>query len=98
MLDFETFNALVGTQVSALSAEHGAVPLEVVEVKKADGVDRPDNAFSVLFKGPRELFLEQSTYDTTLRENDTHAIFVVPVIEESDGYVYEAVFTALKAD
>ena len=34
MLDFETFNVLVGTHVSALLAEHGAVPLEVVEVKK----------------------------------------------------------------
>jgi hypothetical protein len=98
MLDFETFNVLVGTHVSALSAEHGAVPLEVVEVKKADGVDRPDNAFSVLFKGPRELFLEQSTYETTLGEAGTHAVFIVPVIEESDGYVYEAVFTALNAD
>lgn len=97
MPDFDTFDALTGTEVNALSPEHGSVPLQVLSVEKAAG-DRPDNAYSVLFKGPLDLFLEQMTYDFALGDSADSPIFVVPVMEEPDGYVYEAVFTTLDSD
>lgn len=94
MPDFETFDVLAGTEVTALSPEHGSVPLQVLGAEKAAG-DRPDNAYSVLFKGPLEMFLEQMTYEFALGDAGTSPIFVVPVREDDDGYVYEAVFTAI---
>ena len=93
MLDFELFKGLAGSSVAALSEEYGSVMLEITEVEQAAG-DRPDNAFSVLFKGPAEPFLEQMTHEITLGDHGNHAIFLVPINEQSDGYVYEAVFTA----
>lgn len=93
MIDFETFRSLVGTSVVADSVEHGPVELQIIETERAAG-DRPDNAFSVLFKGPLDSFLEQQT--CAFRVGDTsEPIFVVPVNQQADGYLYEAVFTAL---
>ena len=94
MLDFGTFNGLVGHKVTARSETHGSVLLEVTEVEQAAG-DRPDNAFSVLFKGPSEPFLEQMTHEIDLGASGSHPVFLVPVNQHSDGFEYEAVFTAL---
>ena len=93
MLNFEIFKELVGSEVAALSEVHGSVMLEITEAEKTPG-DRPDNAFAVLFKGPSEPFLDQMTHEVTLGDNGSHAIFMVPINEASDGYVYEAVFTS----
>lgn len=95
MLDFGMFKELVGTKVAALSEAHGSVMLEITEAEQSPG-DRPDNAFSVLFKGPLDAFLEQSTHQLTIGDHGDHAVFMVPINEHSDGYVYEAVFTAFK--
>ena len=85
---------MVGQTVVLASDEHGELTLELVEAEKAKG-DRPDQAFSVLFKGPADPLLDQQIYEMDLGPLGSHPLFLVPVMEESNGYVYEAVFTRL---
>ena len=58
--------------------------------------ERVDSAFSVLFKGSTDVLLPQKIYDFDLGRLGEHALFIVPVMEEPDGYVYESVFTRLE--
>lgn len=55
--------------------------------------DRPDRAHYAEWTGPREHFLEQGTYTMHHDELGELTLFIVPVNEVADGFVYEAVFT-----
>ena len=93
-LTYERFAEMIGSSVSLELEKHGTITLEVIEAEEAPG-PRPDNAFSVLFKGPPDRLLAQATYPMDLGPLGSHPLFLVPVMEQSDGYVYEAMFTRL---
>jgi hypothetical protein len=65
--------------------------LKVME-SEAARLDR--NPFSLYFRGPGSIYLEQKTYRLT---HDAFPegleIFLVPVAKDAHGYTYEAVFT-----
>jgi len=48
--------------------------------------------FSVLFSGPQEPLLEQSTYQIDHSAMGSFDLFIVPVQSDENGSVYEAVF------
>jgi hypothetical protein len=93
----EHFAALVGETFRIELDEATAVGLELAEATKAAG-DRSDSAFSVVFKGPRERRLEQRIYDVQHAGLGTLSIFLVPIAERPDGYLYEAIFTRLEEE
>ena len=52
------------------------------------------NAFSLFFRGPGSIYLEQQIYQLTHDAfSEPLDIFLVPVGKEPAGYLYEAVFT-----
>ncbi len=93
----EHFAGLLGETFRVEVDGAAAVNLELTEATKAGG-DRPDNAFSVVFKGPRERRLEQQIYDVEHGALGALSIFLVPIAERPDGYLYEAIFTRLEEE
>lgn len=50
--------------------------------------------FSLIFRGPHSPFLVQKMYPMQHEKMGAlHAIFIVPVAQDEDGYYYEAVFS-----
>lgn len=49
-------------------------------------------AFSLFFRGPAEIFLPQKIYKLREASLGELEIFLVPVAREEDGFHYEAVF------
>ncbi len=94
-LTHDHFAVLVGATFRVDLGENGVVELELTQAEKAKGEDRPDHAFSVLFKGPPDPFLPQGMHDLEHDDLGSHPIFLVPIAEQEDGFLYEAVFTRL---
>lgn len=69
-----------------------------LELQTAEDVGtRPEGAarqpFSVIFKGPAEPVLQQSSYVLENEELGSLKLFLVPVASDDQGTEYEAVFT-----
>ena len=71
------------------------VELELTEVKgylsrehEEMGMER----FSAFFSGPKDRYLDQSTYSLEHDQMGTFALFLVPVKQDQNGFRYEAVF------
>lgn len=59
-------------------------------------VVRPDvEQFSLLLKGPLELFLTQQIYRLQHECFGEQELFMVPIGRESDGFIYEVSFNLL---
>jgi hypothetical protein len=91
------FAELIGQVFRVDLGEGEELELELAEAEKMKG-DRRDNAFSVLFKGPRNRLLEQHVYELEHRSLGRLPIFLVPISEKQDGFVYEAVFTRMERE
>lgn len=94
-MTYETFYALLGEKFEIALNDGSLVGLNIVEVSKARGENRPDNAFSVVFRGPPEPLLGQGTYVLGSKVTGPLPLFLVPIGETEDGLEYEAVFTRL---
>lgn len=95
-LDHADFAARLGETFRIDFGGDGVLELELTEAAKAAGERRPDNAFSIIFRGPRDPFLAQGIYDLEHEALGKLPIFLVPVQETEKGFLYEAVFTRLE--
>jgi hypothetical protein len=91
----EHFAGLVGQTFAVELEGDQTVDLELAEAEPAAG-DRPDNAFSLIFRGPVDPCLTQQTYNLRHADLGTLPIFLVPIGRRRDGMSYEAVFTRLE--
>lgn len=90
----ETFVPVTGT-LFQLAIENGpAIPLELVEVagNGLQGRARREQ-FSLRFRGPATPALVQRIYRLEHATLGALEIFLVPIQKDSDGMIYEAVFT-----
>lgn len=67
---------------------------EVAELSTGPG-EASAASFSVTFRGPSEPMLSQGTYGLSHRKTEPQPVFLVPIANNADGTVYEAVFTRL---
>lgn len=95
-LRLEHFAGLVGEIFRAQLDDENLVELELTEAKPAAG--EADNAFSIVFKGSLDTYLEQRIYDLEHGELGKISIFLVPIGRGKDGFLYEAVFTRLEEE
>lgn len=71
------------------------VKLELVEVSEIKS--EVTEGFSLLFRGPKEQFLNQGIKKTKHKKMGELDLFLVPVVsEKQDGFYYESVFNRLK--
>ena len=97
-LTYETFAALLGAQFIARVDGTDGVALTLVEANDsgapggvgADG--RTRTQFSVTFRGPADVPIDQGTYPMAAEGLAEQLIFLVPVRADADGRDYEAVF------
>lgn len=94
-LTHEVWAGLVGETFTVRVDDETAVRLELSSAEQAAGVDRPDSAHSVVFRGPGDVFLEQRTWPVSHPTIGEHQLFLVPIGDADGGYQYEAVFTRL---
>ena len=71
-----------------------ALELELTEISKPT-VTRRQEFFSIIFRGPRDRFLPQSTYHMEHDKLGQFDLFLVPVEQDQNGYYYQAVFNRL---
>lgn len=97
-LTYEDFRDRSGEVFEVRSEDDGAVSLvqvDAVEGTQAGGPG-PDaqerRQFSVLFRGPADAVLPQSTYAVVHRTLGELALFLVPLGPDGDGMRYEAAF------
>lgn len=96
-LTYERMNELKGTSFWAYPEQGHRVELRVVEVAKvmeSEAARLTRSAFSVFLQGPASYRIQQGTF---IFQHDAFPepfeLFVVPVEQLPDGFLYEAVFT-----
>ncbi len=98
-LNYARFSAAVGTTFQVFDGE--PVPLKLVEVnlRKPGAGDsaKCDEAFSLLFAGPKNRFLPQRLYFFTHEAMGRFPLFIVPVGQDATTFHYEAVFSRIRA-
>ena len=69
--------------------------LELIEAATCGGDAREGQRqpFSLVFRGPAELVLEQATHELEHAEMEGLALFLVPLGPDEQGMRYESVFT-----
>jgi hypothetical protein len=96
-LTFETARELQGTSFWAYPESGHKVELRVTQVGKvmeSEAARLKRTAFSVFLLGPSSYQMRQGTFAMTHdRFPEPFVMFIVPVEERPDGYLYEAVFT-----
>jgi hypothetical protein len=94
----DTFAPLVGATFTARLAGDGEVPLVLVEANDSGvpGGAAPDGRsrtqFSLVFRGPAEVALDQGTYELSAAATGPQSIFIVPIRADAHSRYYEAVF------
>jgi len=92
-LTHETFSKLLNTNFAILNAENG-VKLELIEVSELIISPRQER-FSLVFRGPKEVFLGQGMRRLKHPQMGEFDLFLVPIGENAQGYSYEVVFNRL---
>ena len=89
----ESFEPHVGSTVRLTPEGAESLEFTITEVNAVGGTPSNRDPFSVIFKGPAEPFLEQTTHRLEHAELGELVLFLVPVGPAEDGILYEAVFT-----
>jgi hypothetical protein len=72
-----------------------AVEVQLIEAQSIGSTPGYEQ-FSLLFRGPANSYLEQSTYSFEHERLGTFEIFIVPVRREVDGFYYQAIINRLR--
>ena len=74
----------------------GAVDLQLKYVSDLKSHSPKYDSFSIEFQGPHDFLLPQRIYPLTHDKMGAFSLFLVPVEEVADGYIYQAVFNVTK--
>jgi uncharacterized protein DUF6916 len=75
--------------------ETNAVDLVLTEVGELKTSARQEQ-FSIVFRGPLEVFLGQGLRELKHDEMGDFALFLVPIKQDENGFYYESVFNRLR--
>lgn len=89
-LNYEDFSGIVDSDFRVADAEKD-IKLRLFEISEKK--ETPQMlSFSLLFKGPGNILLEQGYYKFEHEKLGEGSLFVVPVQQDTDGLIYEAAF------
>ena len=93
-LQHEVFTAQLNTIFRFQLAPDKEIETELVEVSdlKMYGAQQQ---FSVTFRGPNEVFLDQGMRHCTHDQMGEFDLFLVPISKDPQGFNYEAIFNRL---
>jgi hypothetical protein len=89
-LNYEDYCEIVDSEFQVADAGD-VIKLKLFEVSEKQ--ESPHNiSFSLYLKSPISVFLEQKNYKLRHEKYGEGELFIVPIRQEEDGFVYEAVF------
>lgn len=91
----EHFSARLGEGFHVGLGDDESCDLTLVEAGPIRG---SESAFSLIFHGPSHVPLSQNTYALEHPDLGRLPIFLVPVSQQEEGFLYEAVFSRLDDD
>lgn len=96
-MTFEIMKALEGSALWCYPEQDHKVELRIVEVLKvmeSEAAKLKRTPFSLYLFGPRSYSLRQGAFPMTHDHfPEPFYLFIVPIEERADGFLYEAVFT-----
>jgi hypothetical protein len=93
-LKVNSFSELLNTNFRVRIGGDKIIELELVEAKDLTSNKRQER-FSLLFRGPLDVALEQSIYNMEHDRMGSFDLFLVPVGVNESGREYEAIFNRL---
>ncbi|HEX8619144.1 MAG TPA: hypothetical protein VF911_16300 [Thermoanaerobaculia bacterium] len=94
-LTIEQFEPLIGDTFWVEFPNDTKVELRLVSALKtmeSEAARLPRHPFSLTFIGPKSYQLKQRIYKVTHERLGAHEIFLVPIGEQPETYLYEAAF------
>jgi len=93
-LNLASFAEHVQTKFQA--SVEGSAKVELLMVSATDSGSGPGREqFSIVFRGPLDIFLPQQTYQMEHPQMGSFDLFLVPIKREEDGLYYEAAFARM---
>jgi hypothetical protein len=95
----ESFAKHLNTKFSVRADAPRPIELELIEVN--GWTSRPEEEkqlerFSVTFRGPEDIYMEQHTYTLEHEHMGVLEIFLVPIGRDENGFTYQAVYNYFK--
>jgi hypothetical protein len=95
LLKHENFAAQLNTKFRVQDNDSKAVDLVLSEVSELKTSPKQEQ-FSIVFRGPLEVFLGQGGRRFEHGEMGHFDLFIVPIRKDDDGFYYEAVFNRFR--
>jgi hypothetical protein len=93
-LNRDSFVPLLNSQFQVVQAAT-QISLELIQVSELRS-SRHNEAFTLVFRGPSDLFLPQATYQFDHPSLGVCELFIVPIGQDKHGLYYEALFNRLR--
>lgn len=93
-LEKTTFSENLNTKFHIYPEGSEALEAELIELTEVNASPRHEQ-FSIVFRGPLNIFLQQGIYKIEHDQIGTFDLFLVPIRHDQDGYYYEAIFNRL---
>jgi hypothetical protein len=91
----DDFSPIIGRTFEVADATRKVAIVLVEAIPIASPTAAPRDAFSLLFQGPHDPYLEERTYSVAEDSLGVLEIRLVPVGKTAQGYLYEAVFSGV---
>ena len=95
VLSHEIFSQYKNTKFQVKIDEERAAELELTEVSDLKLYPKQEE-FSVIFRGPLDLFLGQGLRPFTHERMGQFELFLVPIGKDDRGFNYEAIFNRIR--
>lgn len=94
-LEHETFSRYLNTTFRVSLGESNAIEAELSTVNDLQ-LSPQQERFALEFRGPKEPLLNQGSYRFEHDEMGEFILFIVPLRQDNDGTIYEAVFNRIR--
>jgi len=94
-LTHEEFSKHANTKFQVQLDQHPPVDLDLIEVSELKVYPQQEE-FTILFRGPLEVFLDQGVRFLKHDLMGEFELFIVPVKQDAEGFYYEAVFNRIR--
>jgi hypothetical protein len=95
MLTHETLAGLLQSKFNVAVSDDQQVELVLETVSELKLTDRQEQ-FSIVFRGPAQIFLEQGMRDFKHEQLGAFTLFLVPIAHDEQGFLYESVFNRMR--
>ena len=97
LLSRNSFAAQLNSTFRVYLAQGEACEIALIELRDGRTSGRQEQ-FALTFRGPRDRFLGQGTFPLEHPVMGSFDLFMTPVGQEADGFLYEAVFNRLRPE